>query len=342
MPTGEPSPVKTFNRDASEKSVQNINEFLALVKKGCPWSISTKDFLRLNGNKRRGSQVNAEIQSLLRQHELVSTPAIEKADYYGSIVISDPRDTLPGRDAVGAIAISAFQGDDSTLIYAGREMPATKVETLMIKDNYSQIPVLSHDQKTLHGVVTWRSLARYRGDRTAAKAGDVVQQEGGVHVAASSDDFLGLVATIIEKEFILYRDPQGVITGIVTSSDLAEAFNDLSGHYIKVWEIEDRLRLLLDRAPIPMLKKHLDPKFGAKANFRGATDMMFGEYLTALEDKEVWELSGINLDQNTCLKLLKAVKDARNRVMHFNSEMPDAMRSSIEQLLRILRSTPLS
>lgn len=315
-------------------------DFLSLVEKGKPWQIRTDLLLRLNGNTRRGKNVNSSIQALLKERGLVCTPQIEVADYYGSVVVSDPRDLVDQREAIAAMPISAFHGDYPELIYAGKDMAAKKVETLMIKDDFSQIPVLSQDRKTLYGVVTWQSLARFQGDLRTAKASDVTVQ--GQQVVASSDDFLNLVDAIVEKDFVLYRDPDGAIAGIVTSSDLAQAFNEMSGIYILLGEVEDRLRVLLDRSPLPTLQRHLEPNRQSMKNFRGATDMMFGEYLRALNDPEVWHATGIDLDQEVCMKLLRAVKQERNKAMHFNSEVDTESLEAVRQVLRILRGIPLN
>ncbi len=323
-----------------------LNDFLEKVKRGEPWRIPTERLLRLNGNSRRGKIVNQEIDDQLKKRGLVCKPSVENADYYGQVIISDPRDELPEPETVASLPISAFRGELSHLISCGPEMSARKIQTLMVSDDLSQIPVLSGDKKNLLGVVTWRSISHYRGAMDDAKATDVMGPHG--HVASSWDDFLDLVETIIAQEYVLYRTPDGRVDGIVTASDLAQAFNGTAGIYIQLQELENRLRILLDKSPIPKLQDHLDPKRRSMKKFRGASDMTFGEYLSALTDGNIWAATGIDFDKDTCLKLFEEVRNVRNGVMHFSSGPDDETSSErsnknvITRSLRILRATPLT
>lgn len=344
--------VKVFTEEMyGSPEIAGLKDFLATVKQGEPWRIATERLLRLNGNVKRGRNVNMAINDALKVHGLVSKPSIENADYYGEVVISDPRDELRGSAEVVALPVSAFSGELRSLVYCGTGMTARKVQALMVGDDISQIPVLSSDRKSLHGVVTWRSLAQYRGDLGVATAEDVMGPRS--HVVSSSDDFLDLVSTIIEQEFVLYRAPDGKVEGIVTASDLAQAFNGSTGIYIQLRELENRLRVLLDKSSIPDLQQHLEPKRRSMKRFRGARDMMFGEYLSALRDAKIWQETGIEFDQEYCLKLFARVKDFRNDRMHFATDAAGAAelqddvdpgqdeQRTVTRALRILRSVGL-
>ncbi|MBT1664184.1 CBS domain-containing protein [Curtobacterium flaccumfaciens] len=347
MPTQAPTEPSDFTEEmCDDQSIAGLNDFLARVERGSPWRIATERLLRLNGNSRRGRNVNQQINDHLRERGLVCKPPLEVADYYGSVVISDPRDDVAQPDSIAALPISAFRGDLPHLISYGPDTSANKVQTRMISEDISQIPILSNDKKNLQGVTTWRSIAQYRGELSTAKASDIMGS--GTHVASSSDDFLELTETIIAQEYVLYRAPDGRIDGIVTASDLALAFNGTAGMYIQLQELESRLRILLDKSPLPSLQKHLEPRRRTMEKFRGATDMMFGEYLNALDDEEIWAASGIHLDKAFCLKLLGEVKDVRNGVMHFSATPEDDTETEVKQketvtkALRILRFIPLN
>lgn len=199
MPNLTPFEPRDFTEDMYEDpECGGLNDFLEMVKRGEPWHIPTERLLRLKGNSRRGKIVNQEIDDQLKKRGLVCKPSVENADYYGQVVISDPRDELPEPETVASLPISAFRGELVHLISCGPEMSAKKIQTLMVSDDLSQIPVLSGDKKNLLGVVTWRSIAHYRGSMDTAKATDVMGPHG--HVASSSDDFLDLVETIIAQE----------------------------------------------------------------------------------------------------------------------------------------------
>lgn len=329
--------------------IEGISDFLALVKKGEPWTIPTERLIRLNGNQKRGRYVNESINRRLEELGLVCKPSIENADFYGSVVVSDPRDDLPEHMDTAALPLSAFPSEFGDLIYCGPDMPLPKVLSLLIMQDISQLPVLSSDKRTVRGVVTWRSIgeaATSSYQASGAKAKDVMINAG--HIASSSDDFLDLVDAIIEQEYILYRTPSGEVNGIVTASDLARAFEGTAGLYIKLQELENRIRILLDRSPIPKLKCHLEPKRRNKKNFRGASDMMFGEYIAALKDPEIWNSTRITFDQEHLVAQLEKVREVRNDVMHFatsstklggdNSEND----TIVTKALRLFRAVPLT
>ena len=323
---------------------RGVDDFLALVKKNEPWTIPTERFIRLNGNIRRGTYVNQMINDKLKDRGLICVPAIENADYYGDVTISDPRDDITKQDDAASLPLSAFPSEFENLIACGPEMPISKISALMVSYDISQLPVLSSDKKTVHGVVTWKSLAQSGRRDDVAK--NVMGRAG--HDASSHDDFLDLVPTIIRQEYILYRVPDGRVNGIVTASDLAMAFNGTASMYIKLQELESRLRILLDRSTIPQLQAHLDSRRQGMSGFRGATDMMFGEYVSALRDPSVWAATGIVFEQEFCLKLLEKVREVRNSVMHFAANVDDESESerlreeTVAQALRVLRAVPLA
>lgn len=338
--------VQNFTREMfNSNDYQSVLDFLGLVKHGAPWSIDTELLLALNGNTKRGKYVIQTIDGLLRSQGLICTPSIENADYYGAVVVSDPRDRLPRRGEALSLPLSAFPSEFGGLIYFTKNAKVSKIKAKMVSYDISQIPILSNDLKHVLGVVTWRSLAL-----AAEKAGDVSASEvmsPPGHVATSRDDFLDLVHTIIEQEYVLFRVPDGTVKGIVTASDLASAFNGTAGIYVRLQELESRIRVLLDRSSIPDLQQCLEPRRRDMAGFRGANDMMFGEYLSALKNEKVWKATGIEFDQETCLKLLEAAKDVRNGVMHFSSGDDGDNKSegdphnAVLRALRIMRAVPL-
>lgn len=319
-----------------EKNFRTLNDLLATVKKGSPWKVPVKLLLKLHGNSRRGKQVNESIQSIFREKNLICNPEIGRADYYGTVTVHDPRDWLEESETKHTTPISGFSQDDHRLIYVGENCEFEKLQTMLIRYNFSQMPVLSNGCKSLSGVVTWRSIARYKGDKSAARAKDLV--EHGHRVVRSSDPFLEVLPLVFENEFVLYHDEEGKITGIVTASDVAVKFNELAGPYLQLSEIESRLRSHLDRASLPQLKNCLSRKFSRGEGFRGATDMTFGEYIHALKNDDVWSVADIDYDRITFLSVLEAVRNVRNAVMHFQGGLADEQEEAVAQGIRLLRA----
>ncbi len=330
------------------KTGSGIKDFLTLVKPGEPWSISTRLLLQLNGNSRRGSWVNQKINDALEGYGLVCSPEIENADYYGSVTVSDPRDDLQLSAASVSVPVSAF-GSGESLFYCSPAWTIKKVLSTMIARDFSQIPVLSNNRRRVDGVVTWKSLALAPTDGSVKTVVDVMEPPG--HIAASSDRILDLIDTVISQEYLLYTAPgddgQVIVDGICTATDLAQSFDSSTGVYLRLEEIESRIRVLLNRAPLPALEKH-HQRHKTGSLFRGATDMTMGEYVQALRDSEIWEATRIDLDQDDVIDLIDKVREIRNDAMHFSVQSMDASSNGpstdenlISRTLRTLRAIPL-
>lgn len=229
--------------------------------------------------------------------------------------------------------MSALNTSGRTLYYVGPEWSLEKVETTMIMHEFSQLPILTGKRDHLKGTVTWASIAAARREGKANLAKEAKVE--GYFVAESSADLIDLVPRIIEDEFIYYRDPDGVIVGILTASDLAGAFQLNAGPYIRIGEIEARIGPLLDRLPLPTLREYL--RDGDVEEFNGATDMTFGEYVKALGDKRVWARLELPFDQDVCVKTLEKVRVVRNAIMHFGEPVAEDSAQAIGHTLNWLR-----
>lgn len=313
-------------------SLSGINEFLDNVTRGNSYIIPLERLLRLNGNMKRGKYVNRKINEALERRGLVSEPPVERADYYGSVIIHDPRDRVTS-GSVG-LPISAFAADQAELVVAKPNDQIGKIKTLMIVNDYSQIPVI--DGKNLLGSVTWKSLANNQKLTDCDEARKAISTGG--HVADSSDDLFDLVPLIIDDEFIYYRDKKNFIVGVVTASDLAHTFQSSTGPFLRIGEIENRLRMLIDKLPLPQLKAKADPAITRKDGINSARDLTFGEYIRALEDKAIWAQLEIPFDRIICIETLNAVKDVRNDIMHFKNDGSLDEEGSIDKCLNWLRA----
>lgn len=333
---------KTFeDTNANLAEIKDIDEALDLVEPGRPLEITTRQLLGLNGNDKRGRRVNASINKKLHIRGLVPKPSIETADYYGRILIHDPRDTISRQQERFSVPLSSLAPEHQRLISATRERPVSAVRTLMLRFDISQIPVLNGKQTQVFGIITWKSIANFQGQLSGARAEDVMTSC--TPVADSSDNLLDHVDRIISDEYLLYKDPDNQVRGIITASDLALAYDRESSLFLRLGEIESRLRTALDRSPIPALKRFISNNRKTPDPFRGAIDMQFGEYVAALQDSDVWRKSGINLDKESVTNLLDRVRAVRNSTMHFTSssdedEVDEDSAELITQVLRLLRS----
>ncbi|MFE7065943.1 CBS domain-containing protein [Microbacterium sp. NPDC057658] len=298
----------------------SLEDLLDSVSIEQPVEVDLRRLLELNGNTRRGKSVVASINAALRHRGYIVEPELERADYWGTVTISDRRTSSRSNHQVG-LPVSNIAQDAPELTAVGPDDTLELVETLMLMSDFSQVPVMDKTRRKLHGTVTWKSIARSRASgHVDAKAKDVMTTGG--HVAESADNLMDLVPTILASDFIYFRNRENIIVGIVTSTDLAATFQNSTGLFVRIGEIESLLRLILDQLPLPELESSLDESI-VREDFGGASDMTFGEYIRVLENPKHWATLALGLDRKTCVASLKRVLDLRNDIMHFRTRAED-------------------
>ncbi|MEU1598360.1 CBS domain-containing protein [Streptomyces sp. NPDC005708] len=203
---------------------------------------------------------------------------------------------LPCADRVTSIA-----PDDPLPLAMGR----------MAEHGYSQLPVIDVSG-TLHGVVTWASIAHMHATGRKPCLTSAISSE--CEIVNASAHLLPVLPLIRAHEFVLVRAADGRVSGIVTSADLAGEFGTVARPFFTLGEIERRLRRCLGRvySEADVQKVHKKKK--------SVDEMMFGEYIRLLDNEERWnKLGWPGVDRNHFIGLLSRVKDVRNTVMHFNA-----------------------
>lgn len=208
----------------------------------------------------------------------------------------------------------------------------------MLTRDYSQIPILGRGGRELHGSVTWKSLARCQGPRaeaTARQAMDTRQR-----TAQSNDPLLEHIGSIVVNDFLYIQDPTGMYVGILTATDLAESFLATSGPFIKLGEIEHRLRLLINQLPLDIIQGAQAP--GSDREVLSASDLNFGGYVRIIENRDNWKQLGLLLDRATIVNNLREVNEVRNDVMHFRPRPLDSqMTVAIDRCLNWIRTVQI-
>ena len=195
--------------------------------------------------------------------------------------------------------------------------PINVATTIMQMHDFSQLPVMQSDF-TVDGIVSWKTI----GMRTAlGKEIREVRHCMDPPVEVNSDARLfDAIGDIREHGYVLVRDVRNRITGIVTTSDLADQFVQLARPFLLIGEIEGHLRNMLHR------KFTLEELRGNGASgddgrpINGTADLTFGGYCHVLQNPDYWERVGLNIDRGEFIKHLEIVREIRNSIMHFNTD----------------------
>lgn len=200
---------------------------------------------------------------------------------------------------------------------------------LMMLHDFSQLPVMQNE-RDIKGVVSWYSVGfRTLAGHSSKVVRDFMEQHQEIRADASLFEAIPL---IVKHQYVLVRDIQNRISGIVTTSDLSEQFGQLSEPFLLVGEIENHIRSLIDgKFTAEELAANRDPS-DEEREVERVDELTQGEYKRLLENPKHWEkLNLIAMDRKGFVQQLENVRQIRNRVMHFE---PDGLEEEDLEILR--------
>jgi CBS domain-containing protein len=207
-----------------------------------------------------------------------------------------------------------------------------KAITMMEINDFSQLAVLA-DPTTLHGVVSWQSIARWLGrPRTGTPTlSDVLDTKGRVF------DYFVLLRDVLDTlrkdEYIFVRGHDRRIAGILTAADVVETYDKTATPFFLIGEVDQELRQIIqNKFDIGTVRR---VSRGRPSSFDKLT---MGDYEAVLNDVDCWNALGWGLDREVVHERLREIRLVRNRVMHFNASLVDpADAAKLSNFLRVIR-----
>lgn len=168
----------------------------------------------------------------------------------------------------------------------------------------------------LKGAVSWESIARARLKEPNASLRDCIEEPVEVKVETP---LLEAVQLIAESEFLFVRARDKTVCGIVTTMDLSDQFASLAGPFLILSEIEQLLRVALDRV------FSADEMFEAVSPmddrvFEGSHSLTLGEVQRLVENPARWDRIGWPPDRRIFVNALDEIREIRNEIMHFSPD----------------------
>lgn len=202
-------------------------------------------------------------------------------------------------------------------VFVGPTSPIEHAMTLMIKYDFSQLPVMT-GERDLKGVISWKSIGMRRGLGQQCKfVMDAMEEHKEISADASLFDAVQLLR---DHDCILVRESDKRITGIITSHDISETFGQLGEPFLVIGEIENHIRDLIDGCfRKDELQAARDPLVSGRT-VEDVSNLTFGEYLRLIENPANWSKLGLKIDRAILVADLKEVRRIRNEVMHFDPE----------------------
>jgi predicted transcriptional regulator len=278
---------------------------------------------------------NGPLEADVEENVLESTPsAVEQAMEQSesaptSAEPSAPEESADAESSDPIFRIGSLPAANQRLVAVNRDDSIATAITLMLENQFSQLPVMQGERE-VKGVVTWRSIACWQARQSVApKCGRVADCREDARIVDSNRTLFDVIPVIIEYGYVLVRQRDRRISGIVTASDLSEQFHALAEPFLLLREIELHVRRLIG-AKIPV--SDLDVLGGTVPSIRtpqSIADFTFGEYIRLFQLPQIWDKLHLNIDRSVLTTLLEKVRLIRNDVMHFDPDpmTPDELRT---------------
>jgi CBS domain-containing protein len=200
------------------------------------------------------------------------------------------------------LKVSQFINKDQTITYCKLDDTIATAKTLMLLNDFSQIPVVN-DEGKIDGCVSWKSIGK-----TEALCDNMKFVQDYIEdpiILKEKEIFLKHIKTIAHNDYVLVVNSKNILKGIITTYDMTLYFDDFITPYLKLGIIEDSLRKIIINKIKPKLQKDIN-------------DFIFNEYRQLIEKDENWAKIGLrNLDKKVFIEKLDHIRKIRNKVAHY-------------------------
>lgn len=337
----EAKPADGLSEEALHASRRLVDFLMAAhdqARAGDPKELTVRELLRVWGSEDRDRDTVHRIGVDLDNAGLTTAPDFRAVSLDRTIrlilpsgddtsraeSIGDPSSTKQAevddevKDDIG-LTLGYLVGKKKPLIWVPPSATLAKVITEMEINDFSQLPVLA-DPYTLHGAVSWESIARWR---RRPKAGAPMLSDV-IYTRARVFDYdvrlLDVLDVLQEEEFIFVRDFDRKITGIITAADVVETYDETATPFFLIGEVDQELRQLLRNAFDLDTIRRVCRSGNGISSFDSLT--MY-HYETVLNDPDCWAKLAWGLDREVVITRLSEIRHVRNRVMHFNADLVD-------------------
>ncbi|MBU2668394.1 hypothetical protein KOI35_33265 [Actinoplanes bogorensis] len=307
-----------------------------------PEEFSVRELLSLWGAKDRGDQIS-RIEADLANHGLVTSPSFRKVTLDATVrlivSVADAPETPAEPSGAGSAAGEEGDADAdpvgltvgnlasalSGLKFVTPNASFDEALTKMLLNDFSQLAVLN-GPRNLRGAVTWRSIAHARHANADATLSDAIEPD--VVAVRYDKELIDVLPELQRTGFVFVRDQENVVAGIVTTTDVVQAYGEMAMPFFQIGELDRSLRKVIAR------NLGLDQVAALCGHpVRSFTQLSMGDYQRVLDDPATWSTFGWPLDRPAFIERLNEIRQIRNDVMHFKPDPPPP--DTIDKLRKI-------
>ncbi len=192
-----------------------------------------------------------------------------------------------------------------------------KAITLMMLNNYSQLPVLK-GQRNIVGYISWESIGEAISKGVSSQLVKDYKRET-VSTLKRNTPLLRAIHEVYKNDFIVVTAEDGSPCGIVTTADISSQFLTWTEPFVMLEQIENLIRHILDGK---ILKEDLEKVCQEEQRTpESIDDLTFGEYIALIQNPKQWNRIGLkSVDKTLFVQSLDDVRKIRNDIMHFDPE----------------------
>jgi CBS domain-containing protein len=235
--------------------------------------------------------------------------------------------------------------DQANVTVIKKTDPISSALDLMIENDFSQLPVVD-ENGILLGMVTYESILR------AARSFNTKPDQLLVRDAVMNapfhyreDDLFDLLDELKASNAVVIVEPEGYVTGIVTAYDASGFLRNRTEDLMHIEDIEFIIKELIrktyayekeglspDRLQTEMVRPSKKPKAFEELNL--------GDYINLLMSRHIWKFCApiLNVEKEWLSELLVKIRQTRNDLAHFRSEISPRSRDELRYCANWLRS----
>ena len=287
-----------------------------------PEKLTVREFVYRFGYVKRTSALVNHIRNRLKKYGLRTNP-----DFVGGWVdreisielVDEGKDSQVLEDPT--VRVGELEAAHQGLTSVAPDQCLSIATSKMLLNDFSQLPVMTGSH-TVKGVISWKSIgARYALGKRPDRVKDCMDTAKEIDI---DSPLLTALEDISEHGYILIRggsEHKNTITGIVTASDVAQQFKQLTGPFLLIGEIEGNLRNLIARGKFKVSEMvEAACKSGSDKPVESVADLTFAGYCVLLGQSDHWGRLELDVHRDVFIEHLNSVRKIRNDVMHFNAD----------------------
>lgn len=269
--------------------------------------------------KRRTWNNQSVINKYIEKNKLEVIPSYITSWIDGDIIIKHKKKAHSKVEADPIQRLQALPAANNNPVSVKPDAKLSEAVTLMMMNNYSQLPVVKTGGRDIVGVISWEAIGC--GLANKQKSENVKDYISNEFITLGYDTpLLDAIPIIINKGFVLVQKQDKTLSGIVTTSDMGAQFLTMTEPFLIIEQIEINIRKILDGKLLLEEIQNVTQSNNPEKLISSIDDLTFGEYIRLIENPEHWKKLNLSIDRVHFVNQLKEINKTRNEIMHFEPE----------------------